>query len=132
MNAHLCSCLMMSSNSIKFLLRTSSEISVIITSFFFSRPASLGEGGRRGMTCSNSPVIYYCKKNSVTLGLRNFLPSLSEHTVFLVLIKKTSDSVYLISLAADFMIILIGRRGYKFQKYCTTVSGISVFDCRSG
>lgn len=62
------------------------------------------------MTSSNSPVIYCCKKNSVTLGLRNCSPSLSEHTVFLVLIKKTSDLVYLISLAVEFMIILIGRK----------------------
>lgn len=111
MNARLCSCLMMSSYSVKFLLRTSSEISVIITGFFFSRLAVLGEGGRRGVTSSNSPVIYCCKKNSVTLGLRNCSPSLSEYTVFLVLIKKTYDLVYLISLAVEFVIILMGGGG---------------------
>lgn len=101
----------MSSYSVKFLLRTSSEISVIITGFFFSRLAVLGEGGRRGVTSSNSPVIYCCKKNSVTLGLRNCSPSLSEYTVFLVLIKKTYDLVYLISLAVEFVIILMGGGG---------------------
>lgn len=48
--AHLCSCLMMSSNSLKFLLRTSSEILVIITGFFCSRCTILEERGRRGTT----------------------------------------------------------------------------------
>lgn len=99
----------MSSNSVRFLLRTSGEIPVIITGFFFSRPAILGEGGRRGMTSSSSPVIYCCKKDDVTLGLRNSSPSLSKRTVLLVLIKKTSPLVFLISIAAEFMMILIGK-----------------------
>lgn len=55
----------------KFLPRTSREGSQLITGFFLSRPVILGEGGRRGMTCCKSPVIYCCRKNSVTLGLRN-------------------------------------------------------------
>lgn len=61
------------------------------------------------MTSSSSPVIYCCKKNGITLGLRNSSPSLSELTVLLVLIKKTSPLVCLISIAAEFMMILIRK-----------------------
>lgn len=106
----------------KFLPRTSSEVSLLITGFFYSRPVILGEGGRRKMTCSNSPVIYCYRKN----WLKEFSLSLSEHTVFWFWQTKNSYSVYLVSLAAVFM--MIGGGGSKFQKYCTavTVNCISV------
>lgn len=71
----------------KFLPRTAREVSQLITGFFFSRPVILGRGG---MTCSNNPVIYCCRKNSVTLGLRNSHSPPSEHTV--VWFSQTKNS----------------------------------------
>lgn len=51
-------------------------------------------GGRRGMTCSSSPVIYCCKKNSVTPSLRNSF-TLPVWTYSVPSFEETSDSVYL-------------------------------------
>lgn len=118
----------------KFLPRTAREVSQLITGFFFSRPVILGKGRRREMTSSNSPVIYCCRKNSVTLGLR------SSHSPRLSILCSAFDkqkilTLFLVSLAAVFMMVLIGRgKKSEFQKYCTavTVNCVSVLGFRSG
>lgn len=47
---------------------------------------------------------------------------MSERIVFLVLISKLQIRMYLISLTAEFMVVLIGKS--KFHKYCVAVSDI--------
>lgn len=105
----------------KFLPWTSREVSQLITGFFFSRPVILGKGGRREMTCCTSPVIYCCRKNSGTLGLRN---SHFPHPSILCSVltnEKFLLSVFSLSLLC-FMMVLIGEKRSKFQKCCTAVT----------
>jgi len=76
---------MMSSKSVEFLLRTSSGICVIITRFFFSRPAILGKGERRGMTCWSCNLLLQAEqcnswfKEFFTLHIRTYsVPSFDK------------------------------------------------------